>query len=83
LFPVSEPAQEEPEDEMNPSITLFILVLATFACAFAATLAPNRDGRDLARALYMWGIGLIGRCIAAVMIIQAVAVGLRIMGILR
>jgi len=68
---------------MNPSITLATLVLVTFACALAAVLVPTRDGRELCRTLYMWGIRLLGRCIAVVMVIQAVFLGLRIAGLLK
>jgi len=69
---------------MNPAvISILTLVLATFACAFAAVLAPTRNGRELCHELYCFGIRLIGRCIAVIVIIQAVFLGLRIAGLLK
>ena len=64
-------------------IPLLLLFIATLIAGIIASLSKNRDVHGCFRDLYRWGFRLIGKCITMIMVVNAIWLGLRTIGLLK
>lgn len=64
-------------------IPILMLFTVTMIAALLGTVSPSQDACDLFQALCKWGIQLLGKAITIIVIMNAVWIGLRTIGLLK
>ena len=64
-------------------IPILILLISTLIVGIIESIGRSRGSATDLYGLYLWGVRLLGKAITVIILINAVAVGLRLVGLLK